>query len=96
MVWPGVRYLEHCRRGVPHCREQGLHSLRGRPMFRILYGIKQMNSVSRNVDKSTYLRIAALTTVRTTAFMPALSPPEVKIAIFIVDVGLYLVVLVGM
>ena len=31
-----------------------------------------------------YLRIPNLTTERTRAFMPALSPPEVRIAIFIV------------
>lgn len=34
-------------------------------------------------NEETYLRIAVFTTARTTAFMPALSPPEVKTAIFI-------------
>lgn len=34
-------------------------------------------------NEETYLRMAVFTTARTTAFMPALSPPEVKTAIFI-------------
>jgi hypothetical protein len=39
---------------------------------------------NKNERRRTYLRIPALTTARTTAFMPALSPPEVRTAIFIV------------
>jgi hypothetical protein len=33
---------------------------------------------------AAHLRMAALTTERTAAFMPALSPPDVRTAIFIV------------
>lgn len=35
----------------------------------------------------THLIMPALTTARTTAFMPALSPPEVSTASFILDLG---------
>jgi len=39
-------------------------------------------------DEDMHLRIPVLTTERTTAFMPALSPPDVRTAIFIGwDVG---------
>jgi hypothetical protein len=34
-------------------------------------------------EEVMYLRIPVLTTERTTAFMPALSPPDVRTAIFI-------------
>lgn len=34
----------------------------------------------------SYLMMPALTMARTAAFMPALSPPDVRIAIFILDV----------
>ena len=38
----------------------------------------------RRKKEATHLRMPALTTARTTAFMPALSPPEVRTASFIV------------
>jgi len=40
---------------------------------------------TRKATKEPHLAMAIFTTERTTAFMPALSPPDVSTAIFIFD-----------
>lgn len=48
-------------------------------------------NTTSNDYRATYLRMPALTTARTTAFMPALSPPDVRTASFILWVGVLVI-----